>query len=384
MPEEYHKAVLNAYQTKLKDEHFSPNLSNPTPGSLREECIIVYYERNAVKKNDEVFRLFFKNADKGYYNALENCRAEKFKQMPKILKGNVTRPGIKYIELLAWLIDFKPRPSTLYYKSLETNKLVIETDDYIDTGNDEEIIADPELKIEEIGTVDEEIVLEDMLPEDLSQDRTTDNTNDSEDTPSTDEESTISPQTLLPKNPLLIKPPKKIPKAIITCGVAIIIFIAACLIQFWKDKSKRVINVNPLISIQTCMYWTGDHYEQIKCDHKGIAASKIPFDKKVLENFEKIKIPDTLTSNSLGKVWYSKQNNKVDFYTDSAAHPTDDNRRLLPLTQYMLDKYVSYKRYALNIVYWSIGITFFILLFGGGAIYLGVVIRKGKLNNSAN
>nr|WP_199158182.1 hypothetical protein [Pedobacter sp. ASV2] len=376
MAEDYKKIVFDTYKEKKAKKDLPPYLLDPTPGNLREQCLIVCRDKYT-SDDHEMLRLFFSdgNKEKGYIKSIENSRAQKFKQMSKILKGaDIKNPGIKYFELLEWLMDLNLGTSTAYYKRNYEKAKQKEV---------EEIIADPEEKIEEIETVDKETVPE-GVQDDLPQGRTLDD-NNSGDTgntgPELKEKSTFTPPGKEPTT--VIKPPKKIPIVIITFGVAIIIFISTCLTQFWKDKSKRLFNVNPLISINTCMYWTGDHYEQIKCDQKGIAVLKIPFNKYVFENFEKITLPDTLTSNSLGKVWYSKQNNKVDFYTDSAAHPTDDNRRLLPLTQYMLNKNVSYKRYVLNIIYWSIGITFFIVLFGGGAIYLGIVIRKWKQNKAA-
>lgn len=381
MRENYQDVVLAAYQKKRDSGELSLIMPRTTTVKLRRYCLKIYKSRYDPKDAD-ILSTFF-NVDKveaNFHQIIDGFDPDEFRPLLNHLKEKTSKTDDKNSELLAWLIDFKPRPSTLYYKSLETNKLVIETDDYIDTGNDEEIIADPEEKIEEIETVDKETVHE-GVQDDLPQGRTLDDDN-SGDTGNIGQK-LKEESTPVKDSDNDLKPPKKIPIVIITCGVAIIIFISACLTQFWKDKSKRLFNVNPLISINTCMYWTGDHYEQIKCDQKGIAVLKIPFNKYVFENFEKITLPDTLTSNSLGKVWYSKQNNKVDFYTDSAAHPTDDNRRLLPLTQYMLNKNVSYKRYVLNIIYWSIGITFFIVLFGGGAIYLGIVIRKWKQNKAA-
>jgi len=49
---------------------------------------------------------------------------------------------------------------------------------------------------------------------------------------------------------------------------------------------------------------------------------------------------DTLTKNSLGKVWYSKIDGKVEFFTSAGFHPVHIDRRLKPLTDYMIKKYV--------------------------------------------
>ncbi|WP_131539918.1 hypothetical protein [Pedobacter nototheniae] len=383
MPDTYTKQVFDYYQKRKKEDSLSIHLAAPTPGNLRDECLIVYEERGMVKETPAL-RSFFGSVDhaEDYIQKIRRFDIDKFRPVVNFLIEETKTTKDKNLKLIAWLIDFEsrdriplniPQPSKVDDGGVPLRPpLVMPThsNGNSDTGR-QTIKKEDAWKEEEKESEPESNIS-------LNGEGNLGDANGGQPIPIG-----TTAQTLLPKNTVVIKPAKKTPKIIITCGVAIIIFIAACLTQFWKDKSKRLFNVNPLISIQTCMYWTGDHYEQIKCDQKGIAVLKIPFNKYVFENFEKITLPDTLTSNSLGKVWYSKQNNKVDFYTDSAAHPTDDNRRLLPLTQYMLNKNVSYKRYVLNIIYWSIGITFFILLFGGGAIYLGIVIRKGKQNKAA-
>jgi hypothetical protein len=50
-----------------------------------------------------------------------------------------------------------------------------------------------------------------------------------------------------------------------------------------------------------------------------------------------------ITRNSIGIVHYSKINGKVEFYTTGGTNPEDTARRLLPLTEYMFEKYIANK-----------------------------------------
>jgi hypothetical protein len=59
-------------------------------------------------------------------------------------------------------------------------------------------------------------------------------------------------------------------------------------------------------------------------------------EKKLLK---KITRPDTLTvENALGKVWYDKSNNKVEFFTHYGKHP-ENGKALKDVSETILEKY---------------------------------------------
>jgi hypothetical protein len=91
---------------------------------------------------------------------------------------------------------------------------------------------------------------------------------------------------------------------------------------------------------QKCMYWTGDHYEASTCEIK-INTEVIALNKGRLDSLKMVTRPDTITYASIGKLWWGKTNGVVHFYTAGGDHPTDSNKRLLPITKYMIDKYVT-------------------------------------------
>jgi hypothetical protein len=93
------------------------------------------------------------------------------------------------------------------------------------------------------------------------------------------------------------------------------------------------------LEIGGCMIWTGEKYQQVACGYKtednGISA--VPLDTAVLRHFKKIMKNDTLTANSIGKVFCVKINGKYEYYTDSAANPVYPERPLRRLTQYIMN-----------------------------------------------
>jgi hypothetical protein len=87
------------------------------------------------------------------------------------------------------------------------------------------------------------------------------------------------------------------------------------------------------------MCWIKDHYQGISCKDKSANGDVFGVDSLQMVNFRKITRPDTLTQRSLGHVWYSKIDGEVEFYTSGGFHPVHRERKLRPLTIYMLQKY---------------------------------------------
>jgi len=335
MPEDYNKAVLAAYNKKKIDGGLSPNLLDPSPGNIREECLVIYRERHSVK-DDEIIKLFFSDIDKekGYFNILQNSRAEKFKQMPKIMKGDVDQPGIKYVELLAWLIDFNPRPSTSYYMSFYKEnegkkKLSSSLNDTKDS-TEEDIITRIKNDFQEGGN------------------RSSGGYGSTE---KVGENTTTTIQTVkpplekvkekLPRNRSFKWTPAKIKSA----TIAFVLLVAASLGTYFSIPNETSRIVNPILTgKEQCMYWTGERYRPILCNQKIENTPVIALDPQQLSGLKKITQPDTLTKNSINKVGYAKLGRKeIEFYTTTGNHPTIYNKRILPMTAYILNKYIVHK-----------------------------------------
>lgn len=291
MLEEYKKRVLLSYQKKKESHQLSGNLVTPSPGKLRDECLIVYGERFQ-QKDDEILRLFFKKDSEGdYTKSIYNFNIDELRPLEKILKtGKIGRSYDRNISLLAWLINFEPRP----YR---------------------------------------------FVPPDTSG-----NYNNEEGT------SNVG-------NPVVIHQPDVNPQHKTT--TVLTVFDAEDTrvdkVNWWnKSKNWKIWTVTIcclLISFivlayyqnRNYMYWDGDHYEKVSRFHK-VDAAIIPFQEKMAE-LKRITRLDTVTRNAIGHVWYAKpKRDSVDFFTDSGEYPMDRRKRLLPVTDYILKKYIFDKR----------------------------------------
>ncbi|WP_411898324.1 hypothetical protein [Elizabethkingia occulta] len=95
-----------------------------------------------------------------------------------------------------------------------------------------------------------------------------------------------------------------------------------------------------------CMYWNDSTYTATACDDKTLYRNIVPIDSLDLKNFKKITKPDTLTpENALGKIWYSKRWNKVEFFTTTNRKGTNpkNGATLRPVTEKIIEKHAHSK-----------------------------------------
>lgn len=90
-----------------------------------------------------------------------------------------------------------------------------------------------------------------------------------------------------------------------------------------------------------CMYWKSDHYVAVYCDQDIIGSQVIALDEELLATFRKINNTDTLNvNNALGKVWYDKSNNELNFFTNYGIHP-ENGKTLRPVSKHIIEKYIT-------------------------------------------
>ena len=94
---------------------------------------------------------------------------------------------------------------------------------------------------------------------------------------------------------------------------------------------------------EECMCWNGEKYIEVDCQSKTQSYQVIGLDKNKLEGFVKITRPDTLGPKDVGRVWYSKINHEVEFFTGPGYHPTEFGRSLKAATMRILDSYAGTK-----------------------------------------
>jgi hypothetical protein len=111
MLDDYKKAVIFDYHQKKVKGLLSLNLSHPTPAKLREECLLILHSRSQ-EKDEKIIRDFFNFGviSDDYSSSIERFDPDKLRPLDKYLKEKTVSTEPRNIELLAWLIDFEPRP----------------------------------------------------------------------------------------------------------------------------------------------------------------------------------------------------------------------------------------------------------------------------------
>ncbi|GAB0155863.1 hypothetical protein CHRYSEOSP005_11250 [Chryseobacterium sp. Alg-005] len=340
----YTDRVFKAYQKKKDEGKLSLNLVEPTPAKLKQECAIVYSERYK-EKDGKILRLFFlpKDDSTDYGISIRNIDTDKFKPLSNFLKRKTSDTEDKNIELLAWLINFEPRPYNFkfnYKEGVEPVNSYSESDEEFavideikkNSENDPPVEKDesaeyhPEKKGEgkPTGSSKKKILIGSVLSGSLILFgylgiKKMSNKDEARDENITDnigirrgimtEQSAARSQTVEDK----------------------------------KDKeepSEKISTIYiPSKKEMQCMYWKDDHYQEAFCDDENIPASLVAVDKNLVKNFKKITFPDTITEKSVNKIWYLKSDGKIEFFTHEGKHPTN-NRELKKMSKYILDKYV--------------------------------------------
>jgi hypothetical protein len=297
---EYQKQVLLTYHRK-KDENdkLSHYLVHVTAANLRLACIETITKRFS-QRDQRILSAFFEHHEneEGYLQALYNIDPDIFKPLNNFLKGNTSHTSSKNVELLAWLIDFQPRPWQWdhdYTKSGYTETLP-DMDDGVQ-GTKSKMPQMKTGKSESMVSSELEKVEEQEKKQQLSfhgQKRTIDNR---------------------------------------------LIFVVVGIVLLLIGGGAYYLSADRTDVHERCMCWMGDHYQRVSCNQNQRENAVYALDSIKMERFRKITRPDTITAASVGHIWYSKIDGKVEYYTDNGFHPVHTERKLKPLTAYMLNKY---------------------------------------------
>ena len=111
MFDDYKKEVLDCYLKMKNEGTLSLNLSLPTPARIREECLKIYFERNA-EADVATFKLFFGVGalNNNYAEVIRGIDIDRFRPLINLINDPEKKSDIKNVELLAWLINFNARP----------------------------------------------------------------------------------------------------------------------------------------------------------------------------------------------------------------------------------------------------------------------------------
>jgi hypothetical protein len=319
---DYTNLVLKDYEDKRESNRISRLLIYPTTANLRQECLNVYNERfKKGQVEEDILRAFFgvPPAGKSYDHVIEHYHADRFRPLRSFINRRIKNPSPVNVEMLAWLIDFNPRPLAHAQKIMgNTNEKP--------PGNSNNIA----------GAEQKELITE---RRDLAEDDTV---------PSIENKATLSQNdgavTAVIKtkndNDLLIKKPKsgtnnhKI-KIMLAIGLLLTVLFGGIYSfqQYRADGQTTFGNMNT-----GCMYWANDHYEQVPCNEERKGRLFLPLEKERINSFRRITRKDTITEWSIGKMYYIKDNNIIKYYTEPGNFPEDMNRTLKKLSRYIFEK----------------------------------------------
>lgn len=289
---DYKSLVLLEYERLKKANNLPLGLLHPSPAKLKKECMEVCSKRFS-KKDERVLNDFFgTGADKAVtLDAIKQCDVDKFRPLVNFINRDTVTPDPKIIELLAWMIDFQPRPF-----DYQTRYSVPDENENFDGGS---IESNPARSESEPG------------------DR-------------------LLSSTPLPTAAQAADNVKK------TTGIFKLrnLLFAAILLAMLAGAMYWFSNKPSFGGSHQCMYWSGDRYEPIECSQKKEGVIILALDTVKIKYFRRVTRPDTITYAAISYLWYAKMSNSIEFYTSPGVHPLDLQKRLRPITAYIIDKYV--------------------------------------------
>lgn len=281
----FRSEVLNDYIAKKDNSSMPTRLSNPSPANLRDYAISCV--KDGLTANDmPIFQEFF-NPEKSHENmekAIRKTDLGKLKSVQNYLMGNTKEPSEIIVKLSAILIDFQPRP----FHKWRAENLEKEETEISETTSEEHISKE---------RTDEHPIIQEK----------------------NEEISNPTNHNWLSKISGLNK------KSLISIvGFAL---IPLSFITYNRLKTKH------------CAYWDGEQYISIDCGESLSSHEIIRVNDESTLKMKKITRPDTLTKTDKNKVWYSKIDSEVEFFTKPGFHPLHKDKPLKPATSYIIEKY---------------------------------------------
>jgi len=310
----YKKAIKEKYEeAKNGDDFFF--LNAPTRGKLNKLCWEKFTNNDMPSSDLNVFNsLLGISFDISSKNKFKQ-ETDLFRPVEKFFKGETDPDKIDVVDMAAILVDFQPRPFNKFRKEIDPENLKL-IEELRDTKH-----YKPE--INSVGFSDEVETenFADFKNEGIKQDEA--------------EEVEQDENQDLGKIPTgIFTPITKVGEGGTNSGLKRSLIIAAFLLGL-------ILIVYLNMSQKDCMQWMGDHYEKIERSDDGYCDTY--YDARYFD-LKKIDVCDTTEFfDDIGraKVWYIKIGNSVECYNQHAPYPENTQRFLKPITQHIINKYLS-------------------------------------------
>ena len=298
---DYKNLILEDYHRKKEQNKLPLSLVILSPAKLRDECLKICDERYN-SRDLRTLKDFFGvgNGKLEFLTLIDKVDVDKLKPLIRFLNGETASTDKKNIELLAWMIDFQPRPFELgrKYGNMEEGGM--------EEGEKEE--GRIEVDTKETGDGKQETGEKGGM-----------------------EEGRMETAGLVPRKKAGLL------KWLIPGAIAVVSITGFSIMKFREKPPAIHTFIDPTAS---CMYWTGEKYKAVNCNSRVGAATVIALDTFQLNNFKRVLQIDTITLKSTGKLWYLKRNKSLEIFTAPGNHPKELNKQLKPLSAYMIKKYI--------------------------------------------
>lgn len=281
------KNYLSAIKAKYdieKNGDFSQFLNSPTPVSIKDFCIDILKSSNS-KTDLDILKYFFNlKGDEKDKSLIEKFDNDKFRPICNFFNGKTKKPKYELFDLMALLVDLKPRPLSSYLRTEQEGETKIN-------------------EVEKTNSLNIEVVGKDSIYPNNS----------------------IKPsptKTWLQENQKVVQ---------ISSSIFIVISLIFIYFNTKKNKNKEWIE------------WKNDHYEVVDWDGKTDKTYRFirAKDDNLIQNFRKIIPCDTSSHIKNGKtcLWYEKSSNgKMEFFTALGFHP-ETGKTLKEVTDHIINKY---------------------------------------------
>ncbi|MGE8342555.1 MAG: hypothetical protein ACN6OI_16105 [Flavobacterium sp.] len=308
--EDYKKAIKAKYEEE-KNGEYSNNLNSPTSANLRNLCV-KRFDSNNDKDDLITFKSFFDFPfDKDKKNQFGDDELNKLEAVKRFFLGRTENPAEDTIQLAAILVDLRPRPFKEFQKQLDPDEIKL-IEELRDTKHYKNEISSLTL-IDEVETGN----FHDSKNKEVEQEVEQEENQDLEKIPAG-----------------IFTPIKKGGEGGINSGLKRSLIIAAFLLGL-----TLIVYLN--MSQKDCMQWMGDHYEKIERSDDGYCNTYYDARYFDLKKIEVCNTTEFFDDSGRAKVWYIKIGNSVECYNQFAPYPENTQRFLKPITQHIIDRYLS-------------------------------------------
>ena len=298
---DYLEQIIAEYHRKRAAGLLSPTLLNPTPAKLKKESRAVFRDRFDRKDFRNLAHFFDVSKEDELDRAIRLFPTDKFKPLSNYLNGGPKESDDKNIELLGWLIDFRPRPVDVWRLSLGSVTLADKGEDVV--GGDA-LRGDEDIGIRDKGNRDRP---------------------------------TIDPILKTSKPDVIEKAPAPYVRArrrTILTSVFGMMAVASGGLYITSHTSEHA----------QCMVWTDDRYKAVVCDSVPSGVLALGYDEKLLRDMRRVTQIDTITEKQCGIFGYRKRGkDSLDVYTTVGRDPSEPTKQLKILTLYILEHYIQRK-----------------------------------------